>query len=198
MLPQTHTLGPLIMQVFDICRMCNWHLQISKRCINKNQKSVSDPTRCVWCSTRHILFKQNRHSQGRRRRSRQPFCTACNRRHVAGLMGCVWWWCQTLAFSSRVDRPITDRLPLWSNIYLYFHHMCLILSDLKCNENATSSSRNHFWSSKEKGVMKKQQEGKQAFQLTKCVCVFFSSLWTPLTFKPYNLFFIHFKRFKVL
>jgi hypothetical protein len=39
---------------------------------------------------------------------------------------------------------------LWSNTYLYFHHMCFILSDLRCYGSATSSSRNHVWSAKEK------------------------------------------------
>jgi hypothetical protein len=41
----------------------------------------------------------------------------------------------------------------WPNTYLYLHHMCFVLSELKCYGSATSSSTNHL-KCKGKGVMK--------------------------------------------
>jgi len=51
----------------------------------------------------------------------------------------------------RVDQPIPSLMVcLWLNIYLYLHHMCFNLSDLKCYGSSASCSRNHLWSAEEK------------------------------------------------
>ncbi len=72
-----------------------------------------------------------------------------------------------------------------SNTYWYFHHMHFILSGLKCYENVTSSFRNNLWSAKEKRNNEKVSLFFFLFS-TFIYFLFFSSLWTPPTFKPHN------------
>jgi len=57
--------------------------------------------------------------------------------------------------------------------------MCFILSDLKCYESITSSSRNHLWNAKEKGVNEKNKENKSflAYKM-----FFFFLLFEPFQF----------------
>jgi hypothetical protein len=68
---------------------------------------------------------------------------------------------------------------LWLSTYLYLHHMCFILSDLKCYESTTSSFRNHLWSAKEKKYWKKK---KKAFQLIKWFLFIYLFFWDPFYF----------------
>jgi len=68
------------------------------------------------------------------------------------------------------------------NIYLYVHHVCFILSDLKCYGSAISSFINHLWSANEK--ITRRIINFPTF--TKCD-FFSSSFWTLPTFKPHNL-----------
>jgi len=68
--------------------------------------------------------------------------------------------------------------------YLYFHHMCFILSDLKCYGSASLSSRNHFWKAKENEWWKNNNNINKLSNLQN---MFFFSL-DPLAFKPYNFF----------
>jgi hypothetical protein len=35
-----------------------------------------------------------------------------------------------------VDWPITNLLPMTEHLFIFFHHICFILSDLKCYESA--------------------------------------------------------------
>jgi len=66
--------------------------------------------------------------------------------------------------SSTFGRPLVfekffTMLLYFSNTYLYLHHMCFILNDLKSYGSATSSSYSSL-KCKGKGVMKKYQENK--------------------------------------
>jgi len=59
------------------------------------------------------------------------------------------------AIRVHTDSTLMGSFPCYSlfghtNTYLYFYHMCFILSDLKCYGSVTPSSRNHLESAKEK------------------------------------------------
>ncbi len=94
-------------------------------------------------------------------------------------------------YSNNINKaklPITKITALSLNIYLDLCHLCFILSDLKCYGSAISSSRNHFWSAKEKEKWKNSKKKNKLSNLQTMFFFSFSSLWTPLTFKAYNFF----------
>jgi hypothetical protein len=69
--------------------------------------------------------------------------------------------------------------------------MCFILSNLKCYENVTSSSKKHLWSAKEKEYWKNNEKRNKISNLQNKFIYLFFLLWTPPTFKPHNFFIFY-------
>ncbi len=87
--------------------------------------------------------------------------------------------------------PMTKHLFI-SSSYVHF----IILSDLKCHESPTSSSRSHLWSAKEKEWIKNNNKKNKFFNLQNTVYFLFLLfrallLSNLITF----LFIIHFKNY---
>ncbi len=115
---------------FEICRMCNWHLQISQDVHKQEPKSVclTQQQDVYGAAPDTSCSGQNRHSQERRRRTRRSkaallYCLQQKTR-CCWPYGGVWWWCQILAFTSQVDRPITDRLPIYDRTFINIFIIC--------------------------------------------------------------------------
>jgi hypothetical protein len=105
---------------------------------------------------------------------------------------------QLSAHATRVNRPTTDCLPMTEYFGRFFQFFS-ILSDLKCYRSAFSSSTNHFRNAKPKDQPTKISKENTFFRITKCVPIHFSSFWSLLLSNfIIFLFFIHWKRFKVL
>jgi hypothetical protein len=68
--------------------------------------------------------------------------------------GCFVWWSLSGFITSRVDRPITNCLPMTKHFGTSFS-LFFILSDLKCYKSAFSSSTNLLWNAKLKEQPKK-------------------------------------------
>ncbi len=88
--------------------------------------------------------------------------------------------------------PITNHLPMIKHLFKS-HHMCFILSDLKCYGSVPCYMEIIF------EVQRKMSNKKITRRKKKLSNVFFVFYfhWTASTFKPHN-FLIHFKWFKVL
>jgi hypothetical protein len=97
-----------------------------------------------------------------------------------------WMWV-------RVNRPITDRLPMTEHFGRFFQFFS-ILSDLKCYRSAFSSSTNYLWNAKPKDKPKKSCKKNMFFRILKLFFLFFFSFWPLLLSNLITfLFLIHFK-----